>query len=306
MKKIFSLVLFCALLIIGCDSPTSSSSSDDSSDSYTVTYDSQGATSAASPSTATVTSPDTHVSSLPTAPSKTGYGFGGWYTETNGGGSQFSDSTTVSSDITVYAYWVADAHTVTFDSQSATVEASPTTKIVVSPATTVDSLPTAPSKTGYTFGGWFTVTNGGGTEFTTGTTVSSDITVYAKWTAITYAVGDTGPSGVGIVFYTSDGGAHGLEAAPSDQGDIKWAEAMSVCDGLNLNGFTDWYLPSLDELVTLYDNRTDGYGFVNDDYWSSTENEALTTEAWVKGFTNGGTAPIPKVLNRRVRAIRSF
>lgn len=33
--------------------------------------------------------------------------------------------------------------------------------------------------------------------------------------AKTYAIGDTGPSGVGIVFYISNGGLHGLEAAPS-------------------------------------------------------------------------------------------
>ena len=31
----------------------------------------------------------------------------------------------------------------------------------------------------------------------------------------TYAIGETGPSGVGIVFYVTDGGLHGLEAAPS-------------------------------------------------------------------------------------------
>jgi hypothetical protein len=31
----------------------------------------------------------------------------------------------------------------------------------------------------------------------------------------TYAIGDTGPSGVGKVFYVTDGGVHGLEAAPS-------------------------------------------------------------------------------------------
>ena len=34
-------------------------------------------------------------------------------------------------------------------------------------------------------------------------------------TATQYAIGDTGPSGVGIVFYITDGGSHGLEAAPS-------------------------------------------------------------------------------------------
>ena len=30
-----------------------------------------------------------------------------------------------------------------------------------------------------------------------------------------YAIGDTGPSGIGTVFYITDGGLHGLEAAPS-------------------------------------------------------------------------------------------
>jgi len=32
-----------------------------------------------------------------------------------------------------------------------------------------------------------------------------------------YAFGDTGPSGVGIVFYITDGGLHGLEASTNDQ-----------------------------------------------------------------------------------------
>jgi uncharacterized repeat protein (TIGR02543 family) len=47
---------------------------------------------------------------------------------------------------------------------------------------TVDSLPT-PTKEGYTFGGWYTAQNGGGTEFTTTTPVTANITVYALWTA---------------------------------------------------------------------------------------------------------------------------
>ncbi|MCX6717452.1 MAG: DUF5018 domain-containing protein [Candidatus Taylorbacteria bacterium] len=70
---------------------------------------------------------------------------------------------------------------VTFDSQSATVPASPTAKRIVSPATTVVTLPTAPTKTGYTFGGWYTAENGGGTAFTATTPVTANITVYAKW-----------------------------------------------------------------------------------------------------------------------------
>lgn len=43
---------------------------------------------------------------MPTAPVKSeSYTFVGWYTERNGGGSPFTGSTTVTGDITVYAYW---------------------------------------------------------------------------------------------------------------------------------------------------------------------------------------------------------
>jgi len=75
-------------------------------------------------------------------------------------------------------------YTVTFDSQGATVEASPTSKTVTVPATTVVTLPTAPTKTGYTFGGWYTAVDGGGTSFIASTVVTASITVYAKWTAV--------------------------------------------------------------------------------------------------------------------------
>jgi uncharacterized repeat protein (TIGR02543 family) len=44
-----------------------------------------------------------------------------------------------------------------------------------------------PSKSGYTFGGWYTQQNGGGSQFTADTTVTSNITVYAKWTVNTGA-----------------------------------------------------------------------------------------------------------------------
>ncbi len=40
-----------------------------------------------------------------------------------------------------------------------------------------------PTRTGYTFGGWYTGINGSGTKFTAATTVNANITVYAKWTS---------------------------------------------------------------------------------------------------------------------------
>ena len=46
------------------------------------------------------------------------------------------------------------------------------------------SMPSNPSKDGYTFNGWFTGSNGTGTQFTGSTTVSSDISVYSSYKPI--------------------------------------------------------------------------------------------------------------------------
>lgn len=70
-------------------------------------------------------------------------------------------------------------YTVKFDAQSGTV--NPTSKAVTYGYTYGD-LPT-PVRTGYTFKGWYTSTNGTGTNIlsTTKVTLTSDQTLYAKW-----------------------------------------------------------------------------------------------------------------------------
>jgi uncharacterized repeat protein (TIGR02543 family) len=70
-------------------------------------------------------------------------------------------------------------YTVTFMSDG-TVHA---TKIVTAPATTIDALPSNPTNGNYTFSGWYTAANGGGTRFLATSTVSSSLTVYAYWTS---------------------------------------------------------------------------------------------------------------------------
>ncbi len=138
----------------------------------------------------------TYGSAMPaaTAPTRTGYTFGGYYDAVSGGGNQYYDATMQSvqnwnkaAATSLYAKWIA---TVTFDGQEATTAADPAAKSVTytTGTDTVGSLPVAPDRTGYTFGGWFTQTNGGGTEFTAGTEVAGNLTVYAKWTANTYSV----------------------------------------------------------------------------------------------------------------------
>ena len=114
--------------------------------SFTVTYNSDGG-SAVTPQT--VVSPATTVGILPAAPTNTGYSFGGWFTATSGGGTEFTADTAVTEDITVYAKWNT-IYTVTYNSDGGSAV---TPQMVVAPATTVGTLPTAPTMTGYVLGG---------------------------------------------------------------------------------------------------------------------------------------------------------
>ena len=97
---------------------------------------------------------------------------------------------------------------------------------------------------------------------------------------------------------------HGLIAAPSDQGNMKWTKANKICDDLELNGYTDWYLPSKEELNKLYLNKYIIGGFSDSWYWSSTEGRPGT--AWLEIFNNGNKHIYFKDDTYNVRAVRTF
>ncbi len=80
--------------------------------------------------------------------------------------------------------------------------------------------------------------------------------------------------------------------------------AASLCDDLDLNGYTDWYLPSKDELNKLYQNRVSVGGFVSPFYWSSSE--VTNVIVWVQNFDVGNQLNIDKLTNVYVRAVRAF
>ncbi len=144
---------------------------------HTLTFDPQAGI--ASPAPSTVIYNCTY-DTLPT-PTRTGYTLNGWFTGVGGSGTQiFNTSTvTITSDTTLYAKWTANAYTVSFDPQSGTV--TPLT-VAVAYNSTYGALPT-PTRTGYTFNGWFTGTNGSGTKILSTSTVSitSNTTLYAAW-----------------------------------------------------------------------------------------------------------------------------
>ena len=67
---------------------------------------------------------------------------------------------------------------VTFDAAGGT----PATQVRSVAPGGVTVLPTAPTRAGYDFGGWYTDKDGAGTQFTATTPVTEALTVYAKWT----------------------------------------------------------------------------------------------------------------------------
>ena len=154
------------------------------------------------------------------------------------------------------------------------------------------------------------------------------------------AIGDTHQGG--IVFYL-DGNGGGLIAADSDQSSAQWgcyeqsiggtssavgtgaanttaivsgcsetAIAARICADLTLGGYTDWFLPSKDELNLMYDNIGPGdelglgnVGDFDDDYyWSSTEQ--VGSFAWAQNFADGYQGGLYKINTFSVRAVRAF
>ncbi|NLA05911.1 MAG: hypothetical protein GX881_09410, partial [Firmicutes bacterium] len=80
-----------------------------------------------------------------------------------------------------YSIYSADNYTVTFIDGGVLY----TTRIVPAGTAVGSATWPAPSKTGYTFNGWYTAV-AGGTEFTAGTIVEADTTVYARYLPISY------------------------------------------------------------------------------------------------------------------------
>ena len=80
--------------------------------------------------------------------------------------------------------------------------------------------------------------------------------------------------------------------------------AAQLCNDLTEGGFSDWYLPSRDELNKLYINKDVIGGFVDLVYWSSSEGS--DDRAWYQNFVNSNQNYYYKYNTYRVRAIRAF
>ena len=108
-------------------------------------------------------------------------------------------------------------------------------------------------------------------------------------------------------------GADNTTTIISVQGATETSYAAGLARAYTGGGYTDWFLPSKDELNKMYTNRAtinttaasnSGSDFSNWYYWSSTE--FGTNHAWLQYFDNGNQGGANKSYTNSVRAVRAF
>ena len=156
---------------------------------YTITYDNLKGATHSNPTTYTINSATITFTAPTSKPA--GYTFTNW--------SPASIATGSTGNKTVTANWTASTSTVTLNQEEATTQG--TTSVTATYGSAMPAI-TKPSRTGYTFGGYYTGKNGAGTQYykadgSSATTwaLEGAQTLYAKWEIINYTITYTNLNG---------------------------------------------------------------------------------------------------------------
>lgn len=108
---------------------------------------------------------------------------------------------------------------------------------------------------------------------------------------------------------TNENGIYELASAnlmvqTQDLGCVNWSSAKTMCESSIVGGYNDWRLPTTDELMTLYHNRTEIGGFTTGIYWSDTYN--YNSYYWGVSFDGGSVVSVNSSSQHYVRAVRTL
>jgi len=143
-------------------------------------------------------------------------------------------------------------------------------------------------------GGVIAYINGGGSTGTSGLVATvADISTGAPWGCRGTSISTSAAIGTG-----------NQNTINIMEGCATAGIAARLCGDLTEGGYSDWYLPSQDELNALYSNKVAIGGFTNNSYWTSTE--VFSNNAFFQYFNSGGQSDESKNEAFYVRAIRSF
>ena len=143
-------------------------------------------------------------------------------------------------------------------------------------------------------------------------TAHASETAYAATSTTGLKVGDNHAGGIIAYIYRKNdhgyvaGETHGLIAGKNDLGEgSTWDQAVALCKAYRAGGFSDWRLPSKEELNKLYINKAAIGGLKElHFYWSSTASDK--NDAWDQSFRTGNRNLGYKLDNNFVRAVRVF
>ena len=154
-----------------------------------------------------------------------GYTFAGWYDAATGGNKVTSITKGSTGNKTLYAKWTINSYDVNFESNGG----SAVTKQTLNYNSTV-TQPTAPTKVGYTFAGWFketALTNAW--NFSTDKVPANNITLYAKWTVNGYTMNFDSVGGSAVTSKTVNYGATTTAPTPSTKANATFEIGRASC-----------------------------------------------------------------------------
>jgi len=111
------------------------------------------------------------------------------------------------------------------------------------------------------------------------------------------------------LMWAADGDAAGCYGGLSNEWDI----AITIANGLDFAGFTDWRLPNTKELFSIMDYGV-GYPCITEppfsntfkgSYWTSTTDVGVSSYAYSINFGTSLVAKNPKDADLRIRCVRS-
>jgi uncharacterized repeat protein (TIGR02543 family) len=117
---------------------------------------------------------------------RTGYTFDGWNTSAAGTGTNYAaaDTYTTVSNVIFYAKWNPVTYAITYNGNTSDGGTAPTTgSYTTGQASPYSVLANSYTKTSNIFGGWNTASNGTGTSYSPGATITTlaDVVLYATW-----------------------------------------------------------------------------------------------------------------------------
>ncbi|MBW4258542.1 InlB B-repeat-containing protein, partial [Methanobacterium sp. YSL] len=179
---------------------------------------------------------DTNVTA-PVNPTKLGYTFGGWYSD-SALTVLYTFSTMPAQSITLYAKWSLNAYTISFE-----VNGGSAVNSITQDYNTSVIAPANPTKLGYTFGGWYS-DSGLTTVYVFDKMPAQSITLYAKWSINTYTITFDSKGGTAVDSIQLEyGSTIVLPVNPTKSGFIfnGWNQSVpSTMPAENLNLYAYW------------------------------------------------------------------